>query len=378
MTGAPLYRSLRRIGAMAGKETLHIQRDPRTLGLALAMPVVMLFLFGYGVSTDIDHIPLAFADQDQSEASRALARAFDGSGEFQLVARPTPERAETLLRGAAVVGTLVVPRGYQQDLLLGRRTQVQLVVDGTDPVIGNQILAKADAIARAESQRLAGAAFAGLRPPLQVKVWTRYNPEGRSALFMVPGLSAFLLAVTAVMLTALAIAGEWERGSMEQLFASPVGRLEIVLGKLLPYLALGLVELLLVVAFGALVFEVPIRGSPALLVLMGLAFLVGMLGQGLLISVVAKNQLVATQAGALSAMLPSVILSGMIFPIENMPLALQAISRVIPARYLVHGLRGILLKGNGLDVLWPDLLAMTVFAVCVLGLATARFKRRLA
>jgi ABC-2 type transport system permease protein len=378
VTGAPLIRSLRRIGAMAAKETLHVQRDPRTLGLALVMPVVMLFLFGYGVSTDIDHIPLAFADQDQSEASRALARAFDGSGEFQVVGRHTPERAETLLRGAAVVGTLVVPRGYQQDLLLGRKAQVQLVVDGTDPVIGNQILAKADAIARAESQRLAGATFARLQPPLQVKVWTRYNPEGRSAFYMVPGLSAFLLAVTAVMLTALAIAGEWERGSMEQLFASPVGRLEIVLGKLLPYLALGLVELLLVVAFGALVFEVPIRGNLGLLVLIGLVFLVGMLGQGLLISVVAKNQLVATQAGALSAMLPSVILSGMIFPIENMPWPLQAISRIIPARYLVHGLRGILLKGNGLDVLWPDLLAMTVFAICVLGLATARFKRRLA
>jgi ABC-2 type transport system permease protein len=244
--------------------------------------------------------------------------------------------------------------------------------------VGNQVLAKADAIARAESQRLAGAVFARLEPPLQVKVWTRYNPEGRSALYMVPGLSAFLLAITAVMLTALAIAGEWERGSMEQLFASPVGRLEIVLGKLLPYLVLGLLELLLVVAFGALVFEVPIRGSLLLIGLFGLVFLAGMLGQGLFISVVARNQLVATQAGALSAMLPAIILSGMIFPIENMPLPLQAVSRLIPARYLVHGLRGILLKGNGLDVLWPDLLAMALFAVAILGLATARFKRRLA
>jgi ABC-2 type transport system permease protein len=378
MTGSPLLRSLRRIGAMAGKETIHVRRDPRTLALALVMPVVMLFLFGYGVSTDLDHIPLAFADQDQSEASRALARAFDGSREFEVVARPSPERVEALFRSGAALAALVVPRGYQQELLLGRRAQVQLMLDGADAVVGNQILAKADAIARAESQRLAGASFARLEPPLQVKVWTRYNPEGRSALYMVPGLSAFLLAITAVMLTALAIAGEWERGSMEQLFASPVGRLEIVLGKLLPYLALGLLELLLVVAFGALVFDVPIRGSVALILLLGLVFLAGMLGQGLFISVVAKNQLVATQAGALSAMLPSIILSGMIFPIENMPLPLQAISRLIPARYLVHGLRGVLLKGNGLDVLWPDLLAMTLFAVAILGLATARFKRRLA
>ncbi len=378
MSRSPLLRSLLRIGAMAGKETIHVRRDPRTLGLALVMPVVMLFLFGYGVSTDLDHIPLAFADQDQGEASRALARAFDGSREFRVAAHPAPEGVEPLFRSGAIVAALVVPRGYQRDLLLGRKAQVQLMLDGADPVVGNQVLAKADAIARAESQRLAGAAFAGLQPPLQVKVWTRYNPEGRSALYMVPGLSAFLLAITAVMLTALAIAGEWERGSMEQLFASPVGRLEIVLGKLLPYLVLGLLELLLVVAFGALVFEVPIRGGLPLVMLFGLVFLAGMLGQGLLISVVARNQLVATQAGALSAMLPAIILSGIIFPIENMPLPLQAISRLIPARYLVHGLRGILLKGNGLDVLWPDLLAMAAFAVGVLGLATVRFKRRVA
>jgi len=377
MTGSSLLRSLRRIGAMAGKETLHVRRDPRALALALVMPVVMLFLFGYGVSTDIDQLPLAFADLDQSEASRALARAFDGAREFQVVTRPVPEGAEPLFRNGATVAALVVPRGYQEDLLLGKKAQVQLMLDGVDPVIGTQVLAKADAIARAESQRLAGASFARLQPPLQVKVWTRYNPEGRSALYMVPGLSAFLLAITAVMLTALAIAGEWERGSMEQLFASPVGRLEIVLGKLLPYLVLGLLELLLVVAFGALVFDVPIRGGLPLILLFGLVFLAGMLGQGLFISVVAKNQLVATQAGALSAMLPAIILSGMIFPIENMPLPLQLISRLIPARYLVHGLRGILLKGNGLEVLWPDRLAMTIFAVAILGLATARFKRRI-
>jgi len=363
---------------MAGKEAIHVRRDPRTLALALVMPVVMLFLFGYGVSTDLDRIPLLFADQDQSEASRALALAFGGSREFAVAGRPAPEEVEALFRGGAAVAALVVPRGYQRDLLLGRTAQVQLMLEGADPVVGNQVLAKADAIARVESQRLAGATLARLQPPLQVRVWTRYNPEGRSALYMVPGLSAFLLAITAVMLTALAIAGEWERGSMEQLFASPVGRLEIVLGKLLPYLVLGLVELLLVVAFGALVFDVPIRGSLPLIMLFGLVFLAGMLGQGLFISVVAKNQLVATQAGALSAMLPSIILSGMIFPIENMPLALQTVSRLIPARYLVHGLRGILLKGNGLDVLWPDLLAMAVFAVAILWLATARFKRRVA
>lgn len=165
---------------------------------------------------------------------------------------------------------------------------------------------------------------------------------------------------------------------MEQLFATPVGRFEIILGKLLPYLVLGFLALLLVLAFGMVAFDLPVRGSLLLVFVLGLVFLAGMLGQGLLISVVTKNQLVATQAGALSAMLPSTILSGMIFPIENMPVPLQLLSHVIPARYLVHGLRGVLLKGNGLEVVWPDLLAMTIFTVVILAMATARFQRRLA
>lgn len=378
MTLERLRRSLIRIGAMAAKETIHVRRDPRTLALALVMPVVMLVLFGYGVSTDVDHLPLAVADEDVSPASRALIRAFEGSGEFQVVTRRGPGEAEGLFRRGEVRAALVVPGGYADALARGERAVVQLLVDGADAMVANQLLTKADGVVRAESLRLAGAEAAGLAPPVQVKLWTRYNPEGRSALFMVPGLSAFLLAITAVMLTALAIAGEWERGSMEQLFASPVGRLEIVLGKLLPYLVLGLVELQLVVAFGAVAFDVPMLGSLPLLFLVGTLFLAGMLGQGLLISVLTKNQLVATQAGTLSAMLPSLLLSGMMFPIENMPLPLQVVSRVIPARYLVHALRGILLKGNGLAEVWPDLVALLVFAAAILGLATARFQRRIA
>ncbi len=373
-----LGRSLVRLGAMAWKETLHIRRDPRTLYLALGMPVVMLFLFGYGVSFDLDHAPVGVADRDRTEASRALVDAVVASRELVKVAEVEPAEADALFRSGRALAVLVVPRGYGDDVARGRRTQVQLLVDGADAVSANQVLAKADALVRAETRRLAGPGVADREPPLQVKVWTRYNPASRSALFMVPGLAVYLLAISAVLLTALTVSGEWERGSMEQLFASPVGRLEIVLGKLFPYLVLGMIELQLVLAFGTLAFDLPVRGSPVLVFTIGLFFLVGMLGQGLLISVVAKNQLVATQAGAISALLPSLLLSGMVFPIENMPLPLQLLSRVIPARYLVHALRGILLKGNGLDVLWPDLVAQVAFAVVVIGLATARFQRRIA
>lgn len=379
MAGAERARRfLIRVGAMAAKEALHVRRDPRTLALGLVMPVVMLLLFGYGVSFDLERIPLAVADLDRSPASRELQRAFLAPGEFELAREAAGDEAEAIFRRRQALAVLAIPAGYGRDLARGEAARVQLLVDGSDAVTATQVLAKAEAIALAVTQRQAASLGLAGAPPLQVKVWTRYNPEGRSAVFIVPGLAAYLMAIAAVMLTALAVAGEWERGSMEQLFASPVGRLEIILGKLLPYLALGMLQLLLVLAVGANAFDVPVRGNPAVIMLMGLLFLLGMLGQGLLISVLSKNQLVATQAGALSSLLPSLLLSGMLVPIENMPVALQALSRVIPARYLVHALRDVMLKGTGLSGLWTDALAMAAFAVAVLGIATARFKRRVA
>jgi ABC-2 type transport system permease protein len=373
-----LRHFLVRVGAMAAKELVHIRRDPRTLYLALVMPVVLLLLFGFGVSFDMERIPLAVADADQTRASREMVNAFVAPGEFALARRASPAEADGLFRRGRALAVLVVPRDYQRDLARGAPVDLQLLVDGADPVTANTILAKADAIVRAVGQRRAAAAGFAAAPPLRVKVWTRYNPEVRSAVFFVPGLAAYLMAIAAVLLTALTVAGEWERGSMEQLFASPVGRLDIILGKLLPYLGLGVLQLLLVLGVGTTVFDVPVRGSPVLVFSLGLLFLLGMLGQGLLISVVTKNQLVATQAGALSALLPSMLLSGMIVPIENMALPLRVLSRIIPARYLVHGLRGALLKGNGFAELWPDLAALAVLGLLVLGAATGRFKRRLA
>lgn len=377
MTDRP-RRFLLRVAAMSGKEVLHIQRDPRTLYLALVMPVLLLLLFGYGVSFDLDRISLAVSDRDRSPASRALANAFTRSAEFAAMGEVEPEEAERLFRRGAAQAVLVLRPGYGRDLARGEPGRAELLVDGADATTANQILQKAEAIARAESLRLAAQLGGMAAPPIEVRTWTRYNPAARSAIFLVPGLAAYLLAIGAVLLTALTIAGEWERGSMEQLFASPVGRFEIILGKLLPYLALGMLQLLLVLAVGASAFDVPIRGSVALLFALGFLFLVGMLGQGLLISVLAKNQLVATQAGVLSSLLPSLLLSGALFPIENMPRPLQALARLVPARYLVHGLRGVLLKGSGLALLWPDLVALALFAAAILALATARFQRRVA
>ncbi len=378
MAGSPAGRFLARVGAIAWKEILHIRRDPRTLLLALAMPVVMLLLFGYGVSFDVDRIPLAVSDQDRTEASRRLALAFTENHEFEPVGGADADAADTAFRRHRAQAVLVIPQGFEKDLARGGPARAQLLLDAADPVTAGQVLNKADAIALSESRRVSVGPGISAAPPLQVKVSSRYNPEARSAVFIVPGLAAYLMAISAVLLTALTVAGEWERGSMEQLFASPVSRLEIVLGKLLPYLVVGLIQLLLVLGVGTNVFDVPIMGSPLLVILAGTLFLAGMLGQGLLISVLAKNQLVATQAGSLSSLLPSLLLSGMLVPIDNMPAILRLLSRIVPARYMVDALRQILLKGNGFAQVWPDLLAMLVFAVVIVALATVRFKRRIA
>lgn len=373
-----LVRSLTRIGAMAGKEVHHVRRDPRTLVLALVAPVLLILVFGYGVSFDVEDVPIAVVDRDRTPTSRALTRALVASGDFRLVARceGLPE-VDTRMAAGEILGALVIPAGFAHRLGRGEPGDVQWIADGADANTGAQALVKADAFGRAASARLTHADLSAQRPPFAVALWTRFNPEARSALFIVPGLVAYILALVAVLLTALTVAREWERGSMEQLFATPVSTFEIVVGKLLPYLALGVLATLLAVCLGAWVFEVPIRGSVPLLSGATLVFLVAMLGQGLVVSVVTRNQMVATQVALLTSMMPSVLLSGFMFPIANMPLPLRMIANVLPASHFVTVLRGVMLKGNGARELYPDVLAMVAFAVFVVAVATKRFHRSL-
>lgn len=373
-----MRRFVTRVLAIAGKEVLHVQRDVRTLYLALGMPVVLLLLFGYGVSFDLDEVPIVVIDQDGTHASRGLVRRMLGSGELLEVARAIdPRDVPAFFERGEAAAALIVPRGFARDLGAGRGTSIQLLVDGADSATATQVIAKADSLLAVIGAELASG---GARPsvPIEARVTTWFNPAARSALYLVPGLTAYVLAIVAVLLTSLTVAREWERGSMQQLFATPVSRLEIIVGKLLPYLALGIVAVLLVLASGAWVFDVPMRGDPMVLAAVSLLFLLGMLGQGLLISVVTQNQMVATQVATMTSMLPSMLLSGFVFPIENMPLPLQAISHVIPARYFVDALRGVLLRGNGFAELWADVLALAVFAALVLVIATKRFRRVIA
>ncbi|NTX55803.1 ABC transporter permease [Myxococcus sp. CA051A] len=376
MAATRVNRRMGRILAMAGKEVLHIRRDIRTLYLALAMPVLMLVLFGFGISFDVDHLELVVVDQDRTDLSRELVRQVTASQEFVVVQDGTsPDEALGALRRGAATGVFLINKGFAEDVNRGG-AQVQLLVDGSDGNTATQALAKAQALVEMAGRNLGGPVRV-TAPPLEARVRTLFNPDARSAMFLVPGLAAYLLAIVAVLITALTVAREWERGSMEQLFATPVGRLEIVVGKLLPYLGIGLLQVLLVLTVGAWVFDVPVRGSLLALGLGSFLFLVGMLGQGLLISVVTRNQVVATQVATITSVLPSMLLSGFIFPIENLPPPLKLISTLIPARYFVATLRGVLLRGNGLDVLWPQLVALALFAALVLAVATRRFQRRL-
>ncbi|HOU52497.1 MAG TPA: ABC transporter permease [Myxococcota bacterium] len=372
---SPRARRWRRIRALARKEVAHLLRDPVTFFLALGLPLVLLVIFGYGVSFDLDRSPLAVVDQDRSPLSRRLIQGLTATEEL-IVARQEedPEAVETLFRRNEVASALVIPPGTAAHLAGGRRTEIQWVIDGSDNTRAMGILATGLPMLQQDLRREAG----GAAPSVEARVQLLYNPGLRSSRFFIPGLTAYILAVAGMLLTALTIAREFERGNLEQLFATPVGPFEVIVGKLLPYLALGIVQALLVLAAGGVLFGVPFAGSLWLLALGTLLFLGATLAQGLLISVVAKSQQVATQVGALTSLLPAVLLSGFLFPVHRMPWPLQVLASIFPARYFVSVLRGVLLKGAGLEVLWPHLAALATFVVIVLSLAVRRFPRRIA
>jgi ABC-2 type transport system permease protein len=374
-----MRRFVQRTLVMAEKELTHIMRDPQVLVFALGMPVVLILLFGYAVSFDVDDIPLVVVDQDQSRESRELIAAFTASGSFSEVAeRQDPEQVETLFRRGVARAALVIPPDFEERGKRNAGPRAQLLLDGSDNMTAGIALGYANSVALASSQRSIERTLGTAEPPLEVRPRTLFNPGLVSSVFLVPGLIVVILVMIAVMLTALTVAREYERGSMEQLFTTPVSRMEVILGKLGPYFVLGLVQVLLVLTVGVNLFDVPVRGSLWLLFGVASVFLLAMLMQGLLISVVTRSQMVASQVAVISTMLPALLLSGFMFPIENMPLPLQAIATVLPARYFVHAIRAILLRGNGIEVLALDLAAMAAFFLVLLTIATARFRRTVA
>lgn len=364
--------------ALARKEVIHIIRDVRVIYMALGMPVVLLVLFGYAVSFDLERLPVGVVDQDRTPESRKLIEAVTATGSFEVTTwLDSPDEVEPHFRRGDLKVVLVIPRDFGRHQARGESAEAQLLLDGADGNTARIALGYAAGISQAETRKLIMQSGLMAEMAIQDRVRFRFNPAMRSSAFIVPGLIAMILSIMAVLLTALTIAREWERGSMEQLFATPVGRLEVILGKLMPYVVLGMMQVLLVLTLAAVLFNVPMQGSLTLMFGASSLFLAGMLGQGILISVVTRNQQVATQIGVVSSMLPTMLLSGFLFPVENMPWFLQLVAKVIPSKYFITILRGVMLKGNGLDVVWKDVMALAIFALVMVVLSSGKFRRRL-
>jgi ABC-2 type transport system permease protein len=368
---------LTRLTAVARKEVLHLRRDPRSLILAFLLPVLLTVLFGYAISWDVNDIETAVLDQDRSKASRALLDAFRSSGYFRLSTfLEDPREIRGLIDRSEARIVLVIPPDFTRDLGAGRTARIQAIVDGSDANTANIAMGYARGIVQSYSLQIA---FDGARPRLPIRAESRvwYNEELSSRNMIVPGLVAVIMMIIAAMLTSLTIAREWERGTMEQLAATPVTRTEVVLGKMLPYIGIGLVDVVAVSAIGVLLFRVPFRGSPLLLMALSIAFLVGALGMGMLISAVTRSQVLATQIAMVVTYLPAFLLSGFMFDVKVMPALLEGLTYLIPARYFLVVTRGIFLKGVGLEVLGTPALLMVAFGLAGFVAAVSVFRKEI-
>jgi ABC-2 type transport system permease protein len=375
--------SLTRLLAVARKEIIQILRDARSLMIVIVMPVTLMLLFGYGVNLDLKGMPVYLLDQEGSQQSQNLLKHFQASEYFHLlrVASGYPEVTRALDDGHAKMG-IVIPWDFSQRLRDGRSVEVQALVDASDDNTANVLIGYAQAVVQgysAETQlNWLGARGLSVQP-IAVRVETRtwYNEDLESSAFIIPGVLALVMSVIGAFLTSLTIAREWERGTMEQLISTPVSAMEIMLGKLIPYFVLGIFDTVVGAVIAIYWFQVPFRGSFATLMAASAMFMVVVLSLGYFISVLAKSQFAASQIALLVTFLPAFLLSGFLFAIEQMPVALQWITRIFPARYYVSALKKIFLKGTPAAMLSADLIPLAVFMVVLALLAIRSFHKRL-
>lgn len=373
----------RRVWAVARKECIHIIRDPRSLGLAIAIPMLLLVLFGYALTLDVDHVPLVVWDQSTSPASREFISRFTGSRYFSLRgSMRTYQDVERAIDAGQALVALIIPTHFAGHIASGRAAQVQMIVDGSDANTATIAMGYADVVAQTYSQDVAVRALrriggATLQPPLDLRPRVWFNADLESKNYIIPGLIAVIMMVIAALLTSLTVAREWERGTMEQLISTPIKGRELILGKLLPYFAIGMFDMLLAVLMGELLFQVPLRGHAALLFGMAALFLAGALSLGMVISIMTKSQLLASQLAMVLTFLPSFLLSGFMYAISNMPHVIQLLTYLIPARYFVALLKGIYLKGVGLEILAVEAALLTVFGAATVLLANLKFTKKL-
>ncbi|GAB4556636.1 MAG: ABC transporter permease [Anaerolineae bacterium] len=368
---------LTRTLSITRKEFLHIIRDPRTLAIMFLIPVMQLILLGYAATNDVGHLTLAVLDWDRTPESRALIEAYRATDYFvpRYFPRDEAELRQLMDEGKVRAG-LLIPAGYQRDLLRHGTAQVGFIVDGSDPSVANTAFSAAQTVGQSISLRLIEAQL-GQRairgPEVRARVW--YNPELKSSNFMIPGLIGLILQMMAMLLTALALVRERERGTIEQLIVTPLRAPELIIGKIVPYILIAFFDLGEVLLIGTAWFKVPINGSILLLLELSLLFLVTCLGLGLLISSAAKTQ---QEAMLLSffTMMPAIFLSGFFFPLEAMPAALRAISYIVPLRYFLIIARSVILKGVGVEALHEPILALSLMTPFILTLAVLRVRKQ--
>jgi len=367
---------MRKALAVYRKELRQIRRDRRTLTTIIFVPAFFLLLYGYALNFDIRHIALAVQDRDGTPQSRALVSAFVNSGYFDRVAAVySPAELDRLLDLNTARAALVIPEGFSRDLLNGRMPQVQFLINGDNANTATTVMGYAGNIARSAGATIASDSVEPPAAPVSVEPRIWYNPELRSTLFLVPGLIAYILMITAVISTSLSIVREKESGTMEQVRMAPIDTFSFVVGKSIPYFFISLASAALIIFAAMLLFGLPMRGNWLALLLALSLFIAGALGTGLLISTVAETQQVAFQAAMLSSFLPTLMLSGFIFPISSMPYALQLITHIVPARYFLIALRGIVLKGTPLRLLWPQMVALSIYALLMLTFSSVRLAR---
>lgn len=374
--------NFRRIGAVARKEFLHIIRDPRSLAMGIAMPMIMLLLFGYALTLDVDDVPIAVWDQSRTPDSRDLISRFQGSRYFSVAGTASSYgEIERAIDRREILAAVVIPYDFARTIG-GGGSDVQLLVDGTDANTASLAIGYAQSIAQAWSLDFAvqmlrrnGQPPVTLPLDLRPRIWFNEDLESRN--YIVPGLIAIVMAVIAALLTSLTIAREWETGTMEQLISTPLRGHELITGKIIPYFVIASIDVAIAVIMGLVLFHVPFRGSPVLLVITSAFFLVGALCLGILISIVTKSQLLASQIALVGTFLPAFLLSGFMFDIANMPVPLQMITYVIPARYFVSVLKALFLKGVGLSVIAGDVGLLMAFGTLMVVIANVRFKKKL-
>jgi ABC-2 type transport system permease protein len=362
------------------KEFLQIRRDLRMIPVIFVAPVVQIVVFGFAVNTDVTNVPMVLVDEDKSATSRDLVSRYVESGYFEVVA--SEERAEAAERWLAV-GTaqmaLVVPTGFGADVVSGRTAALQIIVDGSDAASANIALGYATSVAQAYGARIQTTRVRPRSGTAEVRLEPRvfYNPDLRSRWYYVPAVLAMILLVMTLLLSAMGVVREKEIGTMEQLIVTPIRPWQLLVGKLAPFAIIGVIQVFLVTAVTIFGFEVPLRGS--FLVLLGLSclFLLSTLGLGLLVSTIVQNQQQAMMGSALALMMPMILLSGLIFPIENMPRVIQLVTYLIPLRYYAEIIRGVFLRGSGLEVLWPQAVTLLGMGLAILTVASLRFRKRL-